>query len=317
MLAWQGGGAKAAPADPRISFSVLDILDPQKFTRTALPDARPAPREAKKSLAEAESGPDLSSGEPGQRRETPDAAERGAGAASPLEGSEAEEAEEEADDPEDAGPRRRPDRASRAQGDPARPLEARALAPAAGERGGAGGAASPASPGSPRPRRRRPEPSCAKPRRARTAFTYEQLVALENKFRATRYLSVCERLNLALSLSLTETQVKIWFQNRRTKWKKQNPGADGAAQTGGGAPQPGTSGAAAAGPSNGGAAGSQGPPGPPGPGAIPFQTFPSFSATNVLFPAATSFPLAAAAAGGPFAPFLGPSYLTPFYAPHL
>ena len=65
-----------------------------------------------------------------------------------------------------------------------------------------------------------------KPRRARTAFTYEQLVALENKFKQTRYLSVCERLNLALSLNLTETQVKIWFQNRRTKWKKQNPGSD-------------------------------------------------------------------------------------------
>lgn len=48
-----------------------------------------------------------------------------------------------------------------------------------------------------------------KPRRARTAFTYEQLVSLENKFKTTRYLSVCERLNLALSLSLTETQVNI------------------------------------------------------------------------------------------------------------
>src|SRR6218665_1032296 len=65
-----------------------------------------------------------------------------------------------------------------------------------------------------------------KPRRVRTAFTYEQLVSLENKFRQTRYLSVCERLNLALALNLTETQVKIWFQNRRTKWKKQNPGSD-------------------------------------------------------------------------------------------
>jgi len=65
-----------------------------------------------------------------------------------------------------------------------------------------------------------------KARRVRTAFTYEQLVALENKFRQTRYLSVCERLALALALRLTETQVKIWFQNRRTKWKKQNPGLD-------------------------------------------------------------------------------------------
>lgn len=73
-------------------------------------------------------------------------------------------------------------------------------------------------------------------RRARTAFTYEQLVALENKFKTTRYLSVCERLNLALALNLTETQIKIWFQNRRTKWKKQNPGLDVNSPT---IPQPG------------------------------------------------------------------------------
>ena len=71
-------------------------------------------------------------------------------------------------------------------------------------------------------KRRSSGSSGGKPRRARTAFTYEQLVSLENKFKQTRYLSVCERLNLALALNLTETQVKIWFQNRRTKWKKQN-----------------------------------------------------------------------------------------------
>ncbi|XP_045590648.1 NK1 transcription factor-related protein 2 [Procambarus clarkii] len=75
-------------------------------------------------------------------------------------------------------------------------------------------------------KKRRCDAGSGKPRRARTAFTYEQLVALENKFKHTRYLSVCERLNLALALNLTETQVKIWFQNRRTKWKKQNPGCD-------------------------------------------------------------------------------------------
>ncbi|XP_029020759.1 NK1 transcription factor-related protein 1 [Betta splendens] len=88
----------------------------------------------------------------------------------------------------------------------------------------------------PKPKRKRSgsDSKTGKPRRARTAFTYEQLVALENKFKSTRYLSVCERLNLALSLSLTETQVKIWFQNRRTKWKKQNPGADTSAPTGAG-----------------------------------------------------------------------------------
>ncbi|XP_057705513.1 NK1 transcription factor-related protein 1 isoform X2 [Corythoichthys intestinalis] len=88
--------------------------------------------------------------------------------------------------------------------------------------------------GKPKRKRSGSDSKSGKPRRARTAFTYEQLVALENKFKSTRYLSVCERLNLALSLSLTETQVKIWFQNRRTKWKKQNPGADTSAPTGAG-----------------------------------------------------------------------------------
>ncbi|XP_012497862.1 PREDICTED: NK1 transcription factor-related protein 2 [Propithecus coquereli] len=315
MLAWQDGGAKAAPSHHKISFSVLDILDPQKFTRAALPAVRLAPREAKKSLAEVEAGKDASPGDLGRQRETPDAAGRGAGPASPLEGSEAEEEEEDA---EDAGRQQQLERAACLLGGPARSPEALAGALAAGESGadGEGGpVGSPGSPGSPRPRRRRAEPNCAKPRRARTAFTYEQLVALENKFRATRYLSVCERLNLALSLSLTETQVKIWFQNRRTKWKKQNPGADGAAQAGGGAPQPGTPGAAA-GTCGGGGGGAGGSPGPPGPGILSFQTFPSYSA-NVLFPAAASFPLTAASARSPFAPFLGPSYLTPFYAPHL
>lgn len=60
MLAWQDGGAKAAPSHHKISFSVLDILDPQKFTRAAFPPVRLAAREAKKSLAEVEAGEDAS-----------------------------------------------------------------------------------------------------------------------------------------------------------------------------------------------------------------------------------------------------------------
>lgn len=71
MLAWQDGGAKAAPSHHKISFSVLDILDPQKFTRAALPAVRPALREAKKSLAEAEAGKDATRGDPARQRETP------------------------------------------------------------------------------------------------------------------------------------------------------------------------------------------------------------------------------------------------------
>ena len=58
-------------------------------------------------------------------------------------------------------------------------------------------------------------------RRRRTAFTSSQLKSLEQKFRDKKYLTITERNNLAKSLRLTDTQVKTWFQNRRTKWKKQ------------------------------------------------------------------------------------------------
>ncbi|CAG05396.1 unnamed protein product, partial [Tetraodon nigroviridis] len=58
-------------------------------------------------------------------------------------------------------------------------------------------------------------------RRFRTAFTLEQLRVLERSFQRCRYLSVLERHSIASALRLSETQVKIWFQNRRTKWKKE------------------------------------------------------------------------------------------------
>nr|CAH8863404.1 unnamed protein product [Trichobilharzia regenti] len=60
-----------------------------------------------------------------------------------------------------------------------------------------------------------------KPRKARTAFTDLQLNELEKMFDRQKYLSVQDRVELAERLRLTDTQVKTWYQNRRTKWKRQ------------------------------------------------------------------------------------------------
>ncbi|XP_054468987.1 homeobox protein pnx [Anoplopoma fimbria] len=69
----------------------------------------------------------------------------------------------------------------------------------------------------------KPRRSEGKSRRIRTAFTLEQLQGLEHSFCRCHYLSVLERHRVASALRLSETQVKIWFQNRRTKWKKERP----------------------------------------------------------------------------------------------
>ncbi|KAH8033601.1 hypothetical protein HPB51_014507 [Rhipicephalus microplus] len=60
-----------------------------------------------------------------------------------------------------------------------------------------------------------------KQRKARTAFTDHQLQTLEKSFERQKYLSVQDRMELAAKLNLTDTQVKTWYQNRRTKWKRQ------------------------------------------------------------------------------------------------
>lgn len=60
----------------------------------------------------------------------------------------------------------------------------------------------------------------------RTAFTLDQLHVLERSFQSSHYLSVFERHVIAKALELSETQVKIWFQNRRTKWKKEQEGRE-------------------------------------------------------------------------------------------
>uniref|UniRef100_A0A8D2IH46 Homeobox domain-containing protein n=1 Tax=Varanus komodoensis TaxID=61221 RepID=A0A8D2IH46_VARKO len=61
-----------------------------------------------------------------------------------------------------------------------------------------------------------------KMKRVRTVFTPDQLERLEKEFLKQQYMVGTERVDLAATLHLTETQVKVWFQNRRIKWRKQS-----------------------------------------------------------------------------------------------
>uniref|UniRef100_A0AAY4A3C0 Homeobox domain-containing protein n=1 Tax=Denticeps clupeoides TaxID=299321 RepID=A0AAY4A3C0_9TELE len=58
-------------------------------------------------------------------------------------------------------------------------------------------------------------------RKPRVLFSQAQVFELERRFKQQRYLSAPEREHLASTLKLTSTQVKIWFQNRRYKCKRQ------------------------------------------------------------------------------------------------
>lgn len=65
----------------------------------------------------------------------------------------------------------------------------------------------------------------------RPTFSGHQIFALEKTFEQTKYLAGPERARLAYSLGMTESQVKVWFQNRRTKWRKKSASEPSSTQT--------------------------------------------------------------------------------------
>ncbi|KAM4677268.1 homeobox protein Nkx-6.3 [Discoglossus pictus] len=64
--------------------------------------------------------------------------------------------------------------------------------------------------------------SSTRKKHTRPTFTGHQIFALEKTFEQTKYLAGPERTRLAFSLGMSESQVKVWFQNRRTKWRKKS-----------------------------------------------------------------------------------------------
>ncbi|XP_033367648.1 paired box protein Pax-4-like, partial [Parus major] len=160
-------------------------------------------------------------------------------------------------EPRDPRPRREPRPKARTPPDPSRPLRGapgtgsasspRPPVPAASPRTATPGPQPPPAPGSPREGSGSRNGSRSRSRsRSRTVFSRQQAEALEREFQRGQYPDTATRESLAAATRLPDSTVRVWFSNRRAKWRRENEQQQ--PEPGGAGDSPGTEGTPGGGP---------------------------------------------------------------------